>query len=295
MTDPSSHFADANGLRLHYLRWGDDGPPVLLNHATGFLAVLWAPVAERLAAAGFTVYACDARGHGNSEKPDPMPENYHWRRMADDMLAFMEQLGLRGIPLVGHSMGAGVGLYVAGHNPGLFSRIVAIEPIVMPGGMTMDETRREAMAEGARRRRTVFASREEMAGQYRKRPTFERWTDEALGIYAEAGTFQREDGRFELKCSGAVEGEVFANSWTLDTWDVLPEITAPALLVRGEHTEPFLGTIARMVSERVQNGRLLTLPDAGHLAPMERPEAVAQEILAFIAPDRNAPTAFARA
>jgi pimeloyl-ACP methyl ester carboxylesterase len=282
MTEPTSHFTDLGGLRVHHLRWGGDGPPILLNHATGFLAALWQPVAERLAAAGYAVYAADARGHGDSDKPDARWENYDWHRFAEDMQAFVEHLGFRGLPLVGHSMGAGVGLYVAGHNPGLFSRIVAIEPIVVPPAFQADEARREQMAAGARKRRMVFASREELVEQYRKRHTFERWTDEALRLYAESGTFQREDGQVQLKCSGDVEGEVFASSSTLPIWDVLPGIEAPVFVIRGERTEPFLGMVAQQVSERVQHGRLLTVPDAAHLVPMERPDLIADEVLAFL-------------
>jgi pimeloyl-ACP methyl ester carboxylesterase len=287
--EPTSHFADANGVRFHYLRWGESGPPVLLNHATGFLASLWQPIAERLAAAGYTVYAYDARGHGDSDKPEATWENYDWHRFADDLRALLDHFGFRDIPLVGHSMGAGVGLFVAGHNPGLFSRIVVIEPIVVPGGAQMDEARREGMAAGARRRRMVFGSPGEMVEQYRKRPAFQRWTDEMLRLYAETGTFRREDpstgsgqAEIELKCSGAVEGEVFASSSTLNIWDALPEIEAPVLVVRGEHTEGFLSMVAQQVSKRVQNGRLLTIPDAGHLVPMERPGVVSDEILAFL-------------
>ena len=54
-------------------------------------------------------------------------------------------------------------------------------------------------------------------------------------------------------------------------------------MIRGEHTEDFLGTVAGSVAERVPNGRLETIPDAGHLSPMERPDAVADLILDFLA------------
>jgi pimeloyl-ACP methyl ester carboxylesterase len=283
MTGPTSGFIAANGLRIHYLRWGDSGPSVLLNHATGFLGALWQPIAERLATAGFTAYAYDARGHGDSDKPPALPENYDWHRFAEDLRAVLDHFGLRDIPLIGHSMGAGVGLFVAGHDPGRFSRIVAIEPIVVPSVFQPDETRRREMADGARRRRMVFASRKEMIEQYRARPTFRLCTEEALRLYAETGTFARKDGRVELKCPGEIEGQIFANSSSLDIWDILPEVAAPTLVVRGALTEGFLGMVAQQVSERVQNGRLLTIGDAGHLVPMERPDVVAEEILAFLA------------
>jgi pimeloyl-ACP methyl ester carboxylesterase len=277
-------FVQANGLRLHYLAWGEaDARPIVLNHATGFLARLWEPVAVRLAAAGYRVLAYDARGHGDSDKPAPTDENYDWHRTVDDLRGFLDAMGLRGVPFVGHSFGGATGLYLAGTQPEYLSRLVAIEPIVMPGGLTLDETRRHDMAAAARRRRHVFASAEEMIEQYRSRPTFAKWTDEALRLYVEHGTFVREapsgaSGRagIELKCSGEIEGALFANSGSLPVWDVLPQIDVPVLVMRGETTDGFLSMAAGAVAGRVPHGTLETIADAGHLAPMERPEAVAR-------------------
>jgi pimeloyl-ACP methyl ester carboxylesterase len=290
MNGPESGFVEANGLRLHYLAWGEaDARPIVLNHATGFLAWLWEPVARPLAAAGYRVLAYDARGHGDSEKPAPTAENYDWQRCVDDLCGFLDALGLRGVPFVGHSFGGATGLYLAGTRPEYLSRLVAIEPIVMPGGFAPDETRRDEMAAGARRRRHVFASEEAMIKQYRSRPTFAKWTDEALRLYVEHGTFQHGDPstapggtEIELKCSGEIEGALFANSGSLPVWDVLPKIDVPVLVMRGETTEGFLSTVAEAVAGRVPHGTLETIPDAGHLAPMERPEAVAEALLRVV-------------
>ena len=49
------------GASLHYLDWAGDGPPLILIHATGFLAALWRPIAERLSGR-FRVVAFDQRG-----------------------------------------------------------------------------------------------------------------------------------------------------------------------------------------------------------------------------------------
>jgi pimeloyl-ACP methyl ester carboxylesterase len=283
MTEPRSEFVEANGLRLRYLSWGeDDAPAVVLHHATGFLARLWEPVAERLAAYGWRVLAYDARGHGESEKPAPTSDNYDWHRCADDLRAFMDALALRGTPFVGHSMGGGVGLFLAGTRPEYLSRLVVIEPIVMPGGFVADETRRNEMAEGARRRRMAFANAEEMLAQYRSRPTFANWREDVLRLYVEHGTWKREDGSLELKCSGEVEGAMFAQSGSLPVWDVLPRIEAPVLVVRGETTEAFLTMVAEQVAARIPGGRLETIEGAGHLAPMEVPDAVAEMLVEFL-------------
>ena len=40
---------DSDGVAIHYLDWGGDGPPLVLIHATGFLGAIWRPIAERLA------------------------------------------------------------------------------------------------------------------------------------------------------------------------------------------------------------------------------------------------------
>jgi pimeloyl-ACP methyl ester carboxylesterase len=52
--------------------------------------------------------------------------------------------------------------------------------------------------------------------------------------------------------------------------------------MKGERTEGFLSMVATGAAARMPNARLVTVPNAGHLAPMERPEAVAAEILAFL-------------
>ncbi len=186
------------------------------------------------------------------------------------------------MPFVGHSAGAASGLYLAASHPEYFTSIIAIEPIVVVGGYQPEDSRRR-MSEGARRRRAVFESADAALAHYRARSLFERWPDEALRLYVEHGTFRREDGSLQLKCPGEVEAEVFANSASLDVWSVLPRIDVPVLVIRGEYTEDMLGNVAETVAARLPSGRLETVSGAGHLVPMERPEAVADLIRDFLA------------
>ena len=297
-TAPSAQaegLVEANGIRLHYLTWqtahGGHAslPPVVLLHATGFLARLWQPIAERLASR-FHVYAYDTRGHGDSDKPvlsgvEGPETDYHWQRFVDDLRAFLETFALRGVPIVGHSSGGAAAVYLAATEPQYASRLVLIEPIIMPGQYVPDDDRRPEMASGARRRRMVWGSREELVQAYRSRPTFARWREDVLRLYAKHGTFPREDGQVELKCPGEVEAQVFENSASLNIWDVLPRVDCPTLVMKGERTEGFLSMVATGAAGRMPNARLVTVPNAGHLAPMERPEAVATEIMGFLAGD----------
>ena len=286
MIAADERFVDANGIRLHYLLWRTEFgahatlPPIVLLHATGFLARLWQPIAEALAAR-FDVYAYDTRGHGDSDKPPPQDDSYHWRNLVADLRGFCDALGLRGVPIAGHSSGGAASAYLAATRSEYVSRLVLFEPIIFPPAFVPPEDRRSDLADGARKRRMVWGDAAEIVEAYRTRPAFARWRDDVLRLYAEQGTFRREDGRLELKCSGEIEASVFEHSRSLDTWDRLPEIACPALVMHGELTgEPFPPLMAQ-IARRIPNGRVAGVPGAGHLAPMERPEALAQAILDF--------------
>jgi pimeloyl-ACP methyl ester carboxylesterase len=58
-----SRFVQVNGVRLHYLEWPSDSPPLLIIHGNGHSGGVFAPLAERLAGE-FRVFALDLRGHG---------------------------------------------------------------------------------------------------------------------------------------------------------------------------------------------------------------------------------------
>ncbi len=276
---PGEGFVETDEVRLHYLEWGGDGPPAVLLHATGFLGRLWQPIAEALSER-FHVYAYDARGHGDSDKP---ASGYGWDRLMDDLRGFLDALELRHTLAIGHSMGGASVAYLAATEPEYVSSAVLIEPIIFP---PLANASSEQLVAGAARRRMVWPSPEELIRSYRARPTFANWKEDILRLYAEHGTFQREDGQFELKCPGKIEAQVFQNSFSLDTWSLLPEIRCPTLVLHGQHTEQGLILAARGIAEHIPDAHLVAIAGAGHLAPMERPEAVSAEITAFL--DREA-------
>jgi pimeloyl-ACP methyl ester carboxylesterase len=285
----NTQTAGGRSIRLHCLIWRDASgggdasmPPLLLLHATGFLARLWQPVAEALVNRGFDVYAYDMRGHGDSDKPPPIDDAYHWRNLVSDLRSFCDALGFRDVPMIGHSSGGAAAAYLAATQPDYVSRLVLFEPIIFPTGYAPAGEGRNELVEGARKRRMVWRDADEVFETYRTRPAFARWREDVLRLYAEDGTFQREDGQIELKCPGGIEASLFDHSHSLDTWDRLAEIACPALVMHGELTgEPF-PTLMSQIAQRISNGRSATIRDAGHLAPMERPGAVAQVVLDFL-------------
>src|SRR3990170_7270264 len=248
--EPKDGFVAANGIRLHYMEWGGDAPPAVLLHATGFLARLWEPIATELGAR-FHVYALDARGHGDSDKPPPAGA-YGWEGLAADLMGFLDALGLAGVPIVGHSSGAAGAVRLAALRPEYVSALVLVEPTVFPPmPVEGSDARKEQLASGAAKRRMVWDSREELVDAYRERRAFASWREDVLRLFAEHGTFEREDGRVELKCPGEIEAELYRNSLSPDVWDLLPRVRCPALVIRGEHTEPLLALVAEGVAGRI--------------------------------------------
>ncbi len=97
---------DVDGVAINYIDEGT-GPAVVLVH--GFAVSLqsnWrAPgIADGVVRSGRRVVALDCRGHGHSGKPLD-PRAYEGTKMADDVIAVMDHLGIEKADLVGYSMG----------------------------------------------------------------------------------------------------------------------------------------------------------------------------------------------
>jgi pimeloyl-ACP methyl ester carboxylesterase len=90
----------------------------------------WELQMMRLVEQGARCVAYDRRGHGRSGQPD---RGYDFDTLADDIASVFEQLDLREVTLVGHSMGCGeVVHYLSRHGASRVSRTVLIGTIT-PG------------------------------------------------------------------------------------------------------------------------------------------------------------------
>jgi len=101
-----SHFIDVNGIRMHYLEWGDkEGTPLIWAHGYSSSAFEMGSVGQQLADAGYHVYAITYRGHGQTKVTD---YNFSLSHIADDIVAMMDQLGIEKAVIGGLSLGGGV-------------------------------------------------------------------------------------------------------------------------------------------------------------------------------------------
>jgi pimeloyl-ACP methyl ester carboxylesterase len=251
------------------------GPPerpldVIFSHANGFNArtyrTILQPLANRL-----RILAYDLRGHGATESPTVTEERRSWDDLRDDLIALLDDVSAQDVVLAGHSMGATTSLLAAAASPERVRALVLFEPVLMTpevraqavAGVRSDS----ALAADTRRRRDVFPSRQAAIDAYTGRGAFARWSPAMLADYVEAGLRPRADGMFELACSKDWEISNYVAQGH-DTWGAFARVSAPIRIFRAEHgsttnLEPLTG-----------------LAGASHFLPMERPELVAEALLA---------------
>ena len=104
------------------------GPPLLLLHGNPLTQLSWERIAPRLAEQ-FTVVTTDLRGYGDSDKPEGLPDhsNYSFRRMAQDQVEVMQQLGFEKFALAGHDRGARTAFRLAMDHPEKVSRVAFLD------------------------------------------------------------------------------------------------------------------------------------------------------------------------
>ena len=111
------------GVRLHYAEQGERGGPVVLM-LHGFTDS-WFSYSRVLKSMDpkYHVYVLDQRGHGDSDQPR---NGYTPRVLADDVLAFMNAIGINEATVVGHSMGSFVAQHIATLEPERVKKLVLI-------------------------------------------------------------------------------------------------------------------------------------------------------------------------
>jgi len=107
--DTSPHHSDFvtvnDGIHLHYLDWGGDGPTLLFLAGLGTTAHIFDQFAPRFVDK-FHVLALTRRGHGESDYPEA---GYDLDTLIEDIRQFLDALKIDRVVLVGHSM-AGIEL-----------------------------------------------------------------------------------------------------------------------------------------------------------------------------------------
>lgn len=245
-------FVEVAGRTIHVWREGD-GPAIVLLHGFGDDGACWSAVTGDLVAAGWSVLAPDAAGHGRTPLLDG--EGVTADRRVADTVALIEQLRLDPAVLVGHSMGALTAMLVAADRPDVVSGVMLEDPPLPDGPF-------DPAADATNPLEPWIAdvqSLDEPALVARCRAENPTWSDAEVAPWAPAKL--------------ALDRRVFraAHTWLGRPWrDVIEAIACPLVLLTGEQGRgAAVGTEARAWF-RETGRRLVEAEGAGHNVRRER-------------------------
>jgi pimeloyl-ACP methyl ester carboxylesterase len=282
--DPArtSHVQEVNGINLYYVTWGKFTSPartVLLVHGLTASHHEWSQLGPALAEQGWYAIAPDLRGRGQSVKP---PHGYGIPYHVNDLLALCDALSLPGVHLIGHSLGAQIGYFLAAIHPRRLGRLVLVD-----AGVRVPADTLQIIGSSLQRLGQVYPSLDAYLEE-RQRSPVHPWNAfwEAYYRYdAEVHT----DGTVNSRVpKSAIEEEVIVNM-AINPDVLLPRIQAPTLITRAA-----LGTLApdrgfilpAEEAERLRSiiagSRVVEIPGTNHYTIILS-EVFTREVLAFLA------------
>ena len=270
-----------NGTALATHEWPGSGPAIVAIHGLTSNHTVWYPVADALAGS-HRLIAYDLRGRGDSGKPE---QGYSLAEHCADLLGLLDHLGLARAIVMGHSLGAHIGVRFAAVHPERVAKLVLFD-----GGLDVRAEVFDSLAPALSRLGVEFPSLPGFLDMLRGLPMFAgRWNDYLTRHY----TYDVEPGpgggvRSKV-ARHAIEEEV-ANLQRTRLWVWHHKVTAPTLLFRAPdgllQPDDCLLTQdeAEAMAYAIPNCRLVVVPQTNHYTVLlgENP-VVTRELRAFLA------------
>jgi esterase len=271
--EPREHTTEARGLRFYYVEWGEAGAPTsVLLHGMSAMCRIWDPLGRALQDR-YRLIAVDQRGHGDTSWPQEPA--YSTDDYVGDLEALVEAWGLDRFALIGLSMGGMTSMaYAARHQERLTHLIpVDIRPAVDPDKRPNLDQSKATAQQG----HPTFSSLDAAFAARKAAHPYTR--DEIIRHHVEHLCKQLPDGRWTFKHDPRVD-----YYWRPgNLWAELPKVRVPVLIVRGGKTWVLPADIAERMRDAFPNAELVTIAEAGHTVPEDRPEEFIEAVESFLA------------
>lgn len=248
-----SGYADVNGLHMYYETHGEGGTPLVLLHG-GVMTIdlTYADLIPTLAKR-HRVIAVEFQAHGRTADID---RDMTYAALAGDVVALLDHLGVDRAHVVGHSMGGGTALELAVSHPDRLLSVVPISAGGRPEGAHPD------LADPS-----TYATSTRM-------PTAQDFADMSEA-YARLSPHPERFEQLPMRTMRTVEG------WTGWTDEQLAAITAPVLVVLGDHdfTTAAHGAV---MQELIPGSQLAILPGTTHMQAPRRADLLLPMLAAFL-------------
>jgi len=252
----TDRFITVNGLRLHYLDWGNDAkPPFIMLHGISRVAHQFDHLAPYFKD-DYHVMAIDMRGHGDS---DWSPEGaYLVQDYVKDLEAFVDRLDLHGLTLLGNSTGGRVVQVYAGLHPDRVSRLISEDV-----GPERTNEIASAFTRQVEQEKDGWASEEELLAALKRSNA--KTPEEILRAYAHFGSKRREDGRIVWKrdpnlAKGFVPTEL---------WQFVDKIKCPTIYILGGNSRIVPPETQQKLKDTIPGVQIVVMPGLGHYPDQE--------------------------
>jgi pimeloyl-ACP methyl ester carboxylesterase len=246
MDDWSRGVCSVDGVELHYLRTGGDGPPLVVAHGLYDDSACRTPLIRELDGR-YDVVAYDARGHGRSDAPET---GYEVANRVADLVGLLDALDIEAPIVWGHSMGAHTAAVTAATRPERVRALVLVDPA---GMLDLDGTPAER----------AEVTREQIRFWHGHDADELLAVDDGIRQYAEAGETELATLLAEARLRVSPLAAEIQRAGYRDPSTFYSEIDAPTLVLRADVDAE---TRARdhELAERLPNGRLVHAEGTGH-------------------------------
>jgi len=266
-------FADSGGVKIHYVTLGS-GPMLVMIHGYPDFWYLWRHQIEALSES-YQVVAIDQRGYNQSDKPKGV-EQYDVKYLVGDVEAVIRHLGRDRATIVGHDWGGFVAWQFAMTRPHMTERLIVFN-LPHPRGLMRElALNRQQKINSAYARRFqeegahLNMSAEQLARRYQGDPL-------VYGRYVEA--FKRSDFEAMLNYYKAN----YPRPPYLEDASPVVKVEPPVLLFHGLGDTALLHDMLNRTWEWLAKDlTLVTIPDAGHWALVERTDFVTRMMRAWL-------------
>jgi 3-oxoadipate enol-lactonase len=252
---------------LFFTSHGDQAnPSLILIHGFPMDHTMWSSQIKHLEK-NFHVIAYDLRGMGQSKSKDPfaMMESH-----VDDLIALTTHLRIQKAHIVGFSMGGYLALRAMERNPALFSSLILID------------TQSAADSNEAKLKRFAAMNKIKTSGQSAYAKEFLKGSLSPQNAESNPTLVNQLEKMIMTNSTEGVLSGLFALISRTDTTESLSKIQVPTLIMVGEHDKITPLTAAQAMQSKISNAALHTIPNAGHISPMENPSQVNVVLFDFL-------------
>ncbi|WP_323763562.1 3-oxoadipate enol-lactonase [Marinovum sp.] len=254
-------FITANGIRLHIDDAGPkDAPPVVFGNALGCDMRIWDAVLPHLPP-GLRLIRYDTRGHGLSDCP---PGPYAMGTLVRDAEALLDALQVREAVFVGLSLGGMVAQGLAVKRLDLLRAVVLSNTAARIGTAAQWQQRIDAVGAGGPAALTDTLMPRWFTRAFRDSPPAQ----------AIRSMVERQPGEGYAGCCAAISGT--------DFYTPTSGLRLPCLGIAASEDGSTPADLVRETVELIPGARFALLRRAGHMAPVERPEAYAALLSGFL-------------